>query len=169
MTEKFPSTEPSTSLLGRFFSNLSIEPAFFIISFSYYMEKLVLDQLITYKICKIDFNYTDTICDNLDSNNYTEERTEVTKEYSDFTFIALLMKNIFPTFFAFYLGAWADRFGRKPIFYLFLTATVMSQSIIVICAVYLETPKEYIFLSYIPSTLAGTKQFTVTLRDYDHN
>ena len=154
MTEKYPS-EPRHFGLGKFISSLSIEPAFFIISFSYYMEKLVLDQLITYKICRVDFNYTETVCNDLGNVNYTDQNNDVSQAYSDFAFIALCMKNIFPTFFAFYLGAWADRFGRKPIFYLFLSATVMSQSIIVICSVYLDTPKEYIFLSYIPSTLAG--------------
>ena len=66
--------------LYRIFAGLSIEPAFFIISFSITMERLVLDQLITYKICKNDFNFTTNICTNLDSANYTEENTLVTKE-----------------------------------------------------------------------------------------
>ena len=76
-------------------------------------------------------------------------------QLANFNFYGLIIRNVFPAFFAFYLGAWADRFGRKPIFYLFLTATLISQIILVFCAVYFDSKKEWLFLANVPVTLAG--------------
>ena len=153
-------------------SNLTIEPAFFIMSVSIALEQIATQQMVVLKSCKIDFNYTDEICNNLQSENYTEENAQISAEVrfsifkilpiklnyfqlANFNFYGLVIRNVFPAFFAFYLGAWADRFGRKPIFYLFLTATIISQIILVFCAVYFDSRKEWLFLASVPVTLAG--------------
>ena len=79
-TKVNPGSKRPGGFLFRLFAGLSIEPAFLIISFSYHMEKLVMDQLITYKICKNDFDFSTNICTNLDNANFTEQNTLVTKE-----------------------------------------------------------------------------------------
>jgi len=66
-----------------------------------------------------------------------------------------LISSLFPVFFAFYLGAWSDIVGRKFIIILFLTARVISGAVLVLMARFIESPKEWYFLSIIPSALAG--------------
>ncbi len=56
---------------------------------------------------------------------------------------------------SFYLGAWADLFGRKLLFYIFLTAYILKQAIVIVCAYYFDSPKEFLLLSEVPSALSG--------------
>ena len=70
---------------------------------------------------------------------------------------ASLLESIFPAFFAFYMGAWCDMFGRKLILYLYFTCTILKQICVIICAYFLESPKEYLLFAGIPESLAGGK------------
>ena len=63
-------------------SNLTIEPAFFIMSVSIALEQIATQQMVVLKSCRIDFNYTDEICYNLQSENYTEENAQISSEVS---------------------------------------------------------------------------------------
>ena len=67
----------------------------------------------------------------------------------------LYVSQHFPIFFSFYLGAWADLFGRKPLFYLVLTGYFLQQCVYVVCAYYFESKKEYLLLSHVPTSLSG--------------
>ena len=67
-----------------------------------------------------------------------------------------LIEAILPMFFAFYLGAWCDLFGRRVIVYMFWTAKILSQVVVILNAVYLEEwKKEWFYLAYIPVALVG--------------
>ena len=61
-----------------------------------------------------------------------------------------LLESIFPAFFAFYMGAWADMFGRKLLFYICLSASISKQIMIIICAYFMESPKEYLLMANLP-------------------
>ncbi len=63
--------------------------------------------------------------------------------------------SIFPVFFSFYLGAWADLFGRKLLFYIFLSAKLLAQSGTILCAYFIEAPKEWLLLANLPTSLSG--------------
>ena len=69
-----PGVRGSGGYLMKILSNLTIEPAFFIMSVSIALEQIATQQMVVLKSCKIDFNYTDEICNNLQSENYTEEK-----------------------------------------------------------------------------------------------
>ena len=70
----------------------------------------------------------------------------------------MLVGTIFPVFFAFYLGAWCDLFGRKLLFKIFLIARCLDQVVVILCAYFLESPKEYLLLSSIPTSLGIVSQ-----------
>ena len=84
------------------------------------------DQMVISKSCINDFNFTETICQNLQNGSYDEENVLVSKELNQYNVYKTYITSIFPVFFSFYLGAWADLFGRKPLFYLFLGKIVAS-------------------------------------------
>lgn len=66
-----------------------------------------------------------------------------------------LVGTFFPIFFSFYLGAWCDLFGRKLLFKIYLTARCLDQVVIILCAYFIESPKEYLLFAPIPVALAG--------------
>ncbi len=105
--------------------------------------------------CQGDFGYNDTVCDNLNTEEYETQNIEVSNAQNDYNVLKTWVTSIVPVFMAFYLGAWADLFGRKLLFYIFLSTSIMKQCIVIICAYFFDTPKEYLLLSEIPSVLSG--------------
>jgi hypothetical protein len=67
-----------------------------------------------------------------------------------------MVSNVFPVFFAFYLGAWCDVFGRKLCIFLFFGAKIIGNVVVIVVAYYLDTAKEWYFVSLIPTALVGT-------------
>lgn len=53
------------------------------------------------------------------------------------------------------MGAWCDLFGRKLLFYCYLTARVLEEVVVIICAIFLLSPKEYILLAGLPLAFVG--------------
>ena len=74
---------------------------------------------------------------------------------AQFTVYKILINSVFPIFFAFYLGAWADLFGRKLLLKLFFVAYIIQASIEVLCAYFLDSKKEWLLLAGVPFTLVG--------------
>ena len=111
----------TSNRLSRILRSITIEPALFLISFSSSIDNIATSQMIAIKSCKIDFGWNDTVCDNLNTDEFHEENVLVSEELAQFKVYESLITNIFPVFFSFFLGAWADLFGRKPLFYMFLT------------------------------------------------
>ena len=66
-----------------------------------------------------------------------------------------MVSTVFPIFFSFYMGAWCDLFGRKLLFYIYFTAKILEQLTVIACAVFLDSPKEYLLLASLPTSLAG--------------
>ena len=90
-----PGVRGSGGYLMKILSNLTIEPAFFIMSVSIALEQIATQQMVVLKSCKIDFNYTDEICNNLQSENYTEENAQISAEVRISIFKILPIKKKF--------------------------------------------------------------------------
>ena len=153
--DETPKAKKQKNIFQRIFSNITIEPALFIIMFASGLDNIASEQMTIWKSCMNDFNFTEEICENLNNATYEHEKGMVADELTNFNFIKTLVTSIVPVFMAFYLGAWADMFGRKPIFYLFLTSYAVEQAVVLVCAYYFNSPKEWLLLSYVPKNLAG--------------
>ena len=66
-----------------------------------------------------------------------------------------MASSVFPVFFAFYLGAWCDTFGRKICIFLFLFTKIISCIGVVLVAYFMDSRKEWYLLSLIPTSLVG--------------
>lgn len=66
-----------------------------------------------------------------------------------------MVSSIFTIFISFYLGAWCDLFGRKPLIYMFWVAKIINQALILLQAIFLKMKKAYIYLATLPVTLVG--------------
>ena len=55
----------------------------------------------------------------------------------------------------YYMGAWADVFGRKRLMYVFVSITLVSNIMLALNAVFILWPKEYIVLCSVPQALAA--------------
>ena len=66
--------------VGIIWRNITVEPVIFFIMFSSGVDNVSLSQLKIQKACKIDFEFNDTVCDNLLEENYSDENTLVQDE-----------------------------------------------------------------------------------------
>ena len=136
--------------------SITIEPAVFLVSLSTTIENIANSQLIIDKTCEVDFDYNETVCDNL-VTDFKHENEEIEEQTAQFSVYKTLISSIFPIFFAFYLGAWADLFGRKLLLCLFFVVYVLQSIIELICAYFEDSKKEYLLISGVPFTLVGKK------------
>ena len=67
--EQLPIRKPKKidafAMLDKVWSNMTIEPAMFLMSFAWSLSGSTGSQLLIYKSCRIDFNQTDETCQNL--------------------------------------------------------------------------------------------------------
>ena len=64
--------------------NISIEPVIFFMTIVEYIDLVTIDQLVIDKSCRLDFNYTAGVCNNLVDTAYEDENTEVQNEVAQY-------------------------------------------------------------------------------------
>ena len=67
------------SYIMKILTNITIEPAMFMLAFADGLDDVSLSQMIIEKTCRVDFDFNQTVCDNL-VNNYTKENDMVQDE-----------------------------------------------------------------------------------------
>ena len=70
---------PVLSYIMKILTNITIEPAMFMLAFADGLDDVSLSQMIIEKTCRVDFDFNQTVCDNL-VNNYTKENDMVQDE-----------------------------------------------------------------------------------------
>ena len=61
-------------------NNLTIEPAIFLWAFTIYLRGSTSSQLLIYKSCRVDFNASDAVCQNLHDPENKALNDEITDE-----------------------------------------------------------------------------------------
>ena len=89
------------------------------------------------------------------ASGHTRENELIQENVAQFLVYKTLISSIFPIFFAFYLGAWADLFGRKLLLLLFFIAYFLQAIIEMVCAYYEDSKKEFLLIAGVPFTLVG--------------
>ena len=81
--EEFKDSLPnnkSQNIFTKIVSNITIEPALFLTTFAKSLSSVSFDQMLIEKTCKVDFEFNDTVCDNILDDVYEDENTLVQNE-----------------------------------------------------------------------------------------
>jgi len=136
--------------------NITIEPVIFFMTIVEYIDLVTIDQLVIDKSCRLDFNYTAEVCDNLVETAYEDENTEVQNEVAQYKVYESLAVRLFPIVMSFYLGSWGDMFGRKLILYIYMSAKLFEGIMLIVNTQFENWPKEYLLFSVrLPVALSG--------------
>jgi len=136
-------------------TNITVEPVIFFYAIGFGITTIISPSLYFDKICKVgspifgDRNKTwnDTVCDNLDNGNYSEEQEYVQKTYSTIHTVTMLLKVIPPIIFSLFVGPWSDKFGRRNLIILPLTGYIAYNLWFLINVIYFdELIAEYLML-----------------------
>lgn len=134
-------------------NNLTLEPVMLLDGLSYSIMIVAVENLQMDKICLVNLNYTQEVCGNLSA--YPEENLEHQKAFSVFGMWYGVLTAILPLFFVLFVGAWSDKYGRKPpllaanVGHIMWALCYLSNSLIV------GWPVEMIFLAAILDTIGG--------------
>ncbi|KAH8369652.1 hypothetical protein KR093_000525 [Drosophila rubida] len=96
-----------------------LEPMILILLFAYNFSSTVLKSQIIYQSCTAGFGYSDAVCKLLGTKNATNETKRIEDEvqpYAAQVFLTIkIVECIIPAFCGLFVGAFADRYGRKPL------------------------------------------------------
>lgn len=135
------------------------EPCYLLIQFGFYLAHAIVQNQMLKQQCLIT-GYNSTICADLSANNFTQEiEKEVQKKVADVTSSITMLNSFFPPIYSLFLGAWSDRFGRKPIMMMSFIGYSMTSALFAMFSFMSDnlnvlTPWVY-FFSEIPMCLLG--------------
>uniref|UniRef100_A0A034W8X9 Solute carrier family 46 member 3 n=1 Tax=Bactrocera dorsalis TaxID=27457 RepID=A0A034W8X9_BACDO len=96
-----------------------VEPMVFILLFAYNLSETIVKNQIIYQTCTSIFYYNESDCGQLGTKNASEhvKQIETTiQPYAARIFMtSSLIESFVPAFCGVFIGAWSDRFGRKPL------------------------------------------------------
>ena len=133
--------------------NITLEPIFLLESIFCGLDYVSNGQLILMKSCKNDFDFPNGTCNDL--IHHSANNTAVQNEVAQYNVYVTIINHVFPFFTAFYFGSWSDKFGRKWIMYIGYVAWLISGGIHFLNVYFIDWPKEYLLLQYIPYALSG--------------
>ena len=80
LKNSLPNNNKSQNIFTKIASNITIEPALFLTTFAKSLSSVSFDQMLIEKTCKVDFEFNDTVCDNILDDIYEDENTLVQNE-----------------------------------------------------------------------------------------
>ncbi|XP_017123145.1 proton-coupled folate transporter [Drosophila elegans] len=96
-----------------------LEPFILILLFAYNFSSTVLKNEVIYQSCTAAFGYPDSICRLLGTKNATNETKRIEEQVQPYaanvTLAMRIVECFIPAFCGLFAGAWADRYGRKPL------------------------------------------------------
>ena len=84
-------------------------------------------------------------------------------QIAQFNVYVTTVESIFPLFLSFYMGAWADIFGRRTILYVWAISALLGQAGIMLTAIFMEWPKEIYLIAELPKAVLGKIFFCLNI------
>ncbi|XP_017027068.1 probable peptidoglycan muropeptide transporter SLC46 isoform X2 [Drosophila kikkawai] len=114
--ERPPETVPAIQPSLRIYL---LEPFILILLFAYNFSSTVLKNEVIYQSCTSGLGYPDNVCRLLGTKNATNETKRIEEEVQPYaarvTLVMRMVECFIPAFCGLFAGAWADRYGRKPL------------------------------------------------------
>ena len=111
------------------------------------------------KVCRVNLNISQEICDNLTYYNASEKEVQVvTANLGMYQSILTAIPAIITSLF---LGPWSDTNGRKPLMISPMFGTILNQAIYIINTYFTSLPAEYLLFASVGSVFGGFTSFLV--------
>lgn len=138
-----------------FLSYVTVEPAMFLHSLSAAVEGVFETNMMLDKTCLIQMNYSEEVCEALDSGKYVEQQDIVQQITNKYSMYSQWIELGPPVLVLIFLGVWSDtRSRRLPLLLPMIGATLKAAGLM--ANAYFWTLQPYfILLSHIPYGLCG--------------
>ncbi|KAL3289026.1 hypothetical protein HHI36_003469 [Cryptolaemus montrouzieri] len=143
-------------------THITVEPLVFFYILPGAMGLLTSQNLYLEKACRVNLNYSSSVCDAMvrrDPTGYEEyQETEVQKLVATMLSIKTAVIGFFPTLILLFFGSWSDRHQRrKPVILIPIICDILSGIELIICShFFMELSIEYVtFADSIPYAIGG--------------
>jgi MFS family permease len=148
---------------------ITIEPVIFLFQLGSFILSgaQIPTNVLIYKICHIELNYTNDICDNLgdDSNKLIQEEVQV--QTNNFQMNAQWITSVPGILFSLYAGPLSDKFGRKPLLMFPIVGYIFSAIGGMINYSFLNTlPLEFFYIETLPAFFGGLVVYYLGMYGY---
>ncbi|XP_062541930.1 probable peptidoglycan muropeptide transporter SLC46 isoform X2 [Armigeres subalbatus] len=153
----------SRSVRWREVSNrhVNFEPALFLFCFALGLSEIELTHQIIYQTCCVQgFQRSDCLLVGTDANlpGVQEIEAQVKPVAASVNTVIVVIKSVVPAFGALVMGAWSDRYGRKPVVVIAgcgLLLTYFALTGLSFLSSFIQVNPWYYVLAYIPFSLPG--------------
>ncbi|XP_017080393.1 proton-coupled folate transporter [Drosophila eugracilis] len=136
--------------------SISVEPTMFLYMFAFMITSVVEQNFFLYKSCRVNNNFTEEVCRNLNKAEYQEFKEQSMLTNAWFLQWENISAHIFPIILALFLGSFSDRRGRKLPLLMGLVGKFIYSSMIVVNARMPTWPvQNIIYSATLPSALTG--------------
>ncbi|XP_030380286.1 proton-coupled folate transporter [Scaptodrosophila lebanonensis] len=140
----------------RIFGAISVEPTMFLYMFAFMFTSVVEQNFIVYKACRVNNNFSEEVCTNINKPENKEYQERVFKTTAIYHQWENISAHIFPIVLALFLGSFSDRRGRKFPLLMGLVGKCIYSTMVVVNANQSTWPAEYIiYTATLPSALTG--------------
>lgn len=143
-------------------TNITVEPIMLCYDIPHVVASLAMQHLNLEKACRVDLNYTTSICDAMAVHNETgyakEDEAIVQKYVASAMAYRSILQSVIPTILVLFLGSWSDRHQkRKPCIILPLFGeVVLVLGLAISTYFFYEMPIIYnVFIEGLPPALTG--------------
>ncbi|CAM1314038.1 Uncharacterised protein g6421 [Pycnogonum litorale] len=156
--------EPKRSIIYRFVTNITVEPMIFFYALGWSILGISTINLLETKICFLDKNYGDEICNGFLTNDSLKPyKKEIQKYMANYSTIIQYIQDIPALLWCLVIGEWSDKHGRKIPMLVVILMKALSSVGFLITASFHYIPTYACVLSYIPTSLFGGFFFTLSL------
>lgn len=138
--------------------SISLEPVIFLYIVGVFLDRgaEVKTQLMLWKICRFEFGYNDTVCEDLDSEANDDLQSEVQTRANDLLLVSQWIGGVPVILYSLFVGALSDDFGRKPfVFFPILGMLLVSVCDIINWALVETLPLEFFYTDQIANYFGG--------------
>lgn len=135
---------------------ITVEVALFLALFSEALRGVTQQSLLLDRVCRVELNYSDVICNNILNASLYRSQLEIVQQHSlDWKMINSILLVVPTIFMSMVIGAWSDKHGRKPPLLMPLIGAGITHLLLAIFTYFKRAPVYLLTLSLIPSSTFG--------------
>ncbi|KAJ2948404.1 hypothetical protein O0L34_g7642 [Tuta absoluta] len=138
---------------------ITMEPPMFLVMMSISLTSIAINNIVMYRTCVHVKDLGEEICSGFlapDKSNVSKEiETDVQRYMTMVQGVKAVMEAFGPAILSFFLGAWSDRHGRKPLIIWSLFGLAVSQILVVVYSTLKSLGPWWFILTGIPNAFLG--------------